>query len=232
MRTATSTITSKSKGAGFAAFFLLAAALPGWPQSRSGSASARAMARPPIAHAAGRIATPLNPNFAPIHGVPGLGFDYQHLVAVGRAGHERRGGENRGTGRSFITPIFGLGQPYYYAFDTGFPYDYNAPTEQPISEPFTPAIPGIPGGNEPSPVQAEVPALPIVAPIPPPELGQLILMRRYGQVVMAVAFTTSGGRLTYITQDGLRRSFPLAELDADATRQMNDVNGTTVALPK
>jgi len=61
--------------------------------------------------------------------------------------------------------------------------------------------------------------------------GQLILVRRDGQILQAVAFTTSGDRLTYITSNGIRRSFPIVELDKDATRQMNDAGGTTVALP-
>jgi len=30
------------------------------------------------------VATPLNPNFEPINGVPGLGFDFPHLAAVSR----------------------------------------------------------------------------------------------------------------------------------------------------
>jgi hypothetical protein len=61
---------------------------------------------------------------------------------------------------------------------------------------------------------------------------QLILVRRDGQILQTVAFMASGDRLTYITSNGTRRSFPIAELDKDATRQMNDASGTTVALPE
>ena len=67
--------------------------------------------------------------------------------------------------------------------------------------------------------------------VPPPELGQLILVRRDGKVLLAVAFTVRNGDLTYVTTEGARRSFPVSELDKEATRQMNDANGTSVSLP-
>ena len=66
---------------------------------------------------------------------------------------------------------------------------------------------------------------------PVPDAGEFILVRRDGQVAMAVAFTTAGDRLTYITREGTRRSFSLSELDKDATLQMNEANGTTLKLP-
>jgi hypothetical protein len=56
-------------------------------------------------------------------------------------------------------------------------------------------------------------------------------MRRDGQVILAVAFSVSKDRLTYITKDGNRRFFPYAQLDVDATQQMNEAAGTTVILP-
>jgi hypothetical protein len=63
-------------------------------------------------------------------------------------------------------------------------------------------------------------------------LGQLILVRSDGEVLLAVAFTVSKGRLTYITNEGTKRSFPVSELDKQATQQMNDANGTSVSLPE
>jgi hypothetical protein len=69
-------------------------------------------------------------------------------------------------------------------------------------------------------------------PDPVRDVGDFILVRRDGQVALAAAFTTSGDRLTYITREGTRRSFPVAELDTVATRQMNDANGTTLSLPQ
>jgi hypothetical protein len=81
-----------------------------------------------------------------------------------------------------------------------------------------------PADNAPS-------AAPSAPAPPPPELGQLILVRRDGKVLLAVAFTVRNGDLTYVTTDGARRSFPVSELDKEATRQMNDANGTSVSLP-
>jgi hypothetical protein len=67
---------------------------------------------------------------------------------------------------------------------------------------------------------------------PEPDLGPLILVRRDGQELKAVAFTITGDRVTYITPEGMRRSFAVAELDKESTREKNDVNGTTVVLPR
>jgi hypothetical protein len=175
----------------------------------------------------GHIAGPANPNLASLHGVPGNGFDYRHSAAVGSATRIRRPNENR-AGQSFLTPIFGYGLPYYYAVDMPLPYD-NAVSDE--AAPGAPLGAAVPDASQDQYSEAETPAPPMESTVPPTELGQLILVRRDGQVVMAVAFTTSDGRLTYITQDGLRRSFPVVELDSEATRQMNSVNGTSVALP-
>jgi hypothetical protein len=200
----------------------------GWTQSRG-------MARPMsvsggrgvrVAH---RIATPLNPSFATIRGVPGLGFDFEHLVAISRASPNRFGRARR---VPFITPLFfDQGFPGYYDYDYGYdqgvPYDAQPqPPVVPIQQP--PQAFAQPSDAQPLPAQTPAQAVPEA---PPPEIGQLILVRRDGQVVLAVAFTTAAGRLTYITRDGARHSFPVAELDQETTRQMNDANGTTVALP-
>src|SRR5581483_8903513 len=75
------------------------------------------------------------------------------------------------------------------------------------------------------------PSAPAATQAPPPELGQLILVRRDGQIVMAVAFTVRNGQLTYVTNEGTRRSFPVSELAKDTTRQMNEANGTFVSIP-
>ena len=224
---------SVGKAVGFLAAIVFVIASSGWAQARSGGGAAHAAGHVvggrPISHSAVGIVTPLNPNFTPIRGLSGNEFNHQHMVAVGG----RRGGiRDR---RPFITPLLGFGLPYYYAFDTGYPYDYGVPSDQAPAAALVPSIPDTgesPYAESQAPeAESEAAAPPIEAPLPPPELGQLILVRRDGQVVMAVAFTTSGGRLTYITKDGLRRSFPVTELDADATRQMNSVNGTSVALP-
>lgn len=174
------------------------------------------------------VATPLNPNFAPINGVPGLGFDFPHLAAVSRGSRRRFGsfGFNGGF-PSFFTPIFFDALPLYYPFETETPDYYTEGAQAPQFLTPSPQQP-IPAPTQVAPRESAVPQAP---PPPPPELGQLILVRSDGQVLLAVAFTVRNGQLTYITNEGTRRSFPVAELDKDATRQMNDANGTAVSLP-
>jgi hypothetical protein len=179
--------------------------------------------RPPL------VGTPLNPNFRSNNGVPGLGFDFPHLAAVSR-GSRRRFGEN-GRFSSFFTPLFFDAPPLYYPYDNGTPDDYTEGAQEP---PFVmPSPPQQPAALPPvESAPAASAAAPQVPPPPPTTLGKLILVRRDGQVVLAVAFTVNHGQLTYITQDGTRRSFAVSELDKDATRQMNDANGTSVSLPE
>jgi hypothetical protein len=171
------------------------------------------------------VATPLNPSFIPINGVPGLGFDFPHLAAVSRGFPQRFVFLNNGF-FPFFTPIFFDQQPLFYPSEAGISEEGQQPifvmTQPPQPQPVT------------APAQTAPPAptaTPQAPPPPPPELGQLILVRNDGQVLLAVAFTVRNGQLTYINNDGTRRSFPVSELDKDATRQMNDANGTSVSLP-
>lgn len=181
------------------------------------------------------VGTPLYPNFAPIpfrsKAVPGLGFNYEHLVAVSPSSRDRFGHLRSGR---VITPIFFGGLPYY-----GDPYygDYGGYDGAPMEPQPQPAQPlfilqtpqGIPQGDPVAPAPQVTNAAPEAHPVP--DAGEFILVRRDGQVAMAVAFTTAGGRLTYISREGTRRSFALSELDKDATVQMNEANGTTLTLP-
>ena len=175
------------------------------------------------------VGTPLNPNFAPIRGVPGLGFDFQHLAAIEQPFRDRFGHIREGL---FFTPLFFDALPLYYPYDTEYPYEsgipdyYTGAAQQPqfVIPPPQPTPP--PAETSPRATEPQTPAP------PPPELGQLILVLRDGRVLLAVAFTTNHGQLTYITQEGTRRTFPISELDKDATRQMNDANGTSVSLPE
>jgi hypothetical protein len=170
------------------------------------------------------VATPLNPSFVAINDVPGLGFDFPHLAAVSRGLPQRFVFINNGF-FPFFTPIFDP-LPLYYPSEAGI----SEAGPQPI---FIMTQPPQPQPNVPPPAESapRESAAPQVPPPPPPELGQLILVRSDGQVLLAVAFMANHGQLTYITREGLRRSFPVSELDKDATRQMNDANGTSVSLP-
>ncbi len=162
------------------------------------------------------VATPLNPNFAPLNGVPGLGFDFPHLAAVSRGFQQRFLFVNNGF-FPFFAPIFF--DPLSLSYPAEIPDYYAEGERQPIF-----IMP-----PQPQPATPPAEAAPRA---PPPELGQLILVRNDGQVLLAVAFTVRNGQLTYITNQGTRRSFPVSELDKDATRQMNDANGTSVSLPE
>jgi hypothetical protein len=186
------------------------------------------------------VGTPLNPNFAPLRGVPGLGFDFPHLAAIqgpsrGRFG---RGDRDRDRGGFFTPVFFDGGFPLYYPGD--YPYDTQYPNDTAVPDNYTGAAqrpifvipqpqPNTSAPADTSPRQAATPQAP---PPPPPELGQLILVRSDGEVLLAVAFTVRNGQLTYITNEGTKRSFPVSELDKQATQQMNDANGTSVSLPE
>jgi len=189
--------------------------------TRLGRADGLRRGRPPL------VGTPLNPNFAPTNGVPGLGFDFPHLAAVSR-GSRHRVGRFGQVNNGFFTPLFFDALPLYYPYDSGLPVYYAGAEEQPEFV-VTPPQPVLPGPRETAPRESATPQPP---PPPPPELGQLILVRSDGEVLLAVAFTVRNGQLTYITKEATRRSFPIGELDKDATRQMNDANGTSVSLPK
>src|SRR5579863_7997656 len=179
------------------------------------------------------VGTPLNPNFAPIRGVPGLGFDFQHLAAIEQPFRGRFGGFSGGRGR-FLTPLFFGGLPLYYPYDAAYPDETVEPDDyaQAAQQPLFVIPQPQPNASAPAEAALRQAATPQAPPPPPPELGQLILVRSDGQVLLAVAFTVRNGQLTYITNEGTRRSFPVSELDKQATQQMNDANGTSVSLPE
>lgn len=162
-----------------------------------------------------RAGTPLQPNFGPISSVPGLSFNIQALAPADRRDRRRS---------RFATPLLGY-SPFYSSY---LDYSYDEPQppydDQQQSPPQTAPQPRQFAAGEPASANAEPQP-------PPPEVGQFVLVRLDGQVLFAVAFTTVNSRLTYVTREGLRRSFPVAELDKDATRQMNEANGTSISLP-
>jgi hypothetical protein len=122
-----------------------------------------------------------------------------------------------------VRVFFGAGYPGYYPYDYGYdevPYDET--TQQSVLQQPTYV-------EQPAPAPSEDAVSAPEAPVP--DVGQFVLVRKDGQVVLAAAFTISGDRLTYITPEGARHSFLVAELNKENTRQMNDSNGTTVTLP-
>jgi hypothetical protein len=135
-------------------------------------------------------------------------------------------------------PYFGLGYPGYlgyYPYDYGYPYDsgydqggydqgsYDQGYYDTQAQQYAPA---------PSEQYATAPSEPAeVRDNTIPDTSKLVLARKDGQIVTPSAFTVSGDRVVYITGEGTRQSFPVADLDKDTTRQMNEANGNRVAIP-
>ena len=166
-------------------------------------------------------------NFDDGIGVPGLGFDYVHLAAI--SGNFRNNGQGFGHGthrqRDFITPVFFGGFPYYSDFS-----DYQQEQQPPqiivIQQP-APAV----AAQEPAPAAQDTytgAAIPAPPPAPVREVGELILVKRDGQILFASVFSVTGTQLHYITPEGIRHTLPLTELDTVATQEMNEARGTTL----
>ena len=127
-----------------------------------------------------------------------------------------------------VSFVGGFGYPGYYGY---YPYDYGfdqsdynadqnnyaaAPDTAPPAEQYAPA----PSASTAPGTDATI-----------PDAGQLILVRKDGQIVTPNAFAIAGDQLVYITRQGARLSFPVADLDKDTTRKMNAANGTNIAIP-
>jgi hypothetical protein len=177
-------------------------------------------------------------SFGSTSGVPGLGFDYPHLAAIsgglqnGRSSNSGRGGHRS---RADIVPILVGGYPYY---DYGGFYEDSSGYDQAQSPQQFQQQPQVIVIQQPVPMAQQAAdsgtyAAPVVAPPAPvkvPDVGEFVLVRRDGRVLFASAFFVSGTQLTYISLEGIRRTLPLADLDADATQQMNEARGTTVQI--
>jgi len=149
---------------------------------------------------------------------PGLGFDYAHYAAVHRnSGRHLFGGDS--------VPFVGGGSyiPYPVYLDNGAiaepaAEDATAEIEQPVED--TAASP------EETPVWSHAHSS---APIEPE--SEYVFVRRDGTVFFAVAFTFDSTDLRYVTQDGFRKSIPLASLDLAATQKFNEQRGLSPRLP-
>jgi hypothetical protein len=184
----------------------------------------------------------VSPNFVPAGGavldlgqllnnVPGLGFDYSHLAALNHdlgvramidpvTQHELaiteqllRDEQGLGTSSAFV-PFYGEGyaEPAVYQQQPQvIVLQQPAPQAQPTAE--------------------ETAAPPAAAEQPPlPPVGEFVLVLRSGKQIKAVAFTRQSDSIVYITGDGIRGSFPVADLDTAATEQLNQQHGTPLKL--
>lgn len=170
-----------------------------------------------------------------VNGVPGLGFDYPHLVAVS-AGLTNTSRNHFGRGRyvgqgSYVPILFG-GYPYYYdSLDFDQPQPAEPQQEQPQVVVVQQEVPAdnprqdAYSGDDPGS------ASPLTAPVAPVrDIGDFILVRRDGRVLFASAFSVVGAQLQFVTPEGIRHTVPMSDLDSDATVQMNEARGTTVRL--
>ena len=175
--------------------------------------------------------------------VPGQGFDFAHLAAI-----------NSGAGvRALIDPVtqhqlallrdIRRESPRAIGFFPNFfPGSYPS-FEQSAAEPSQPTIIVVPQAAS-APEQysdrysergrASSVETPVVAqPVEPShDAGDFVLVRRDGGLLFAVAFTQGGGRITYITRDGVRRGLVIAELDIAATVSMNEERGSPLQFPE
>ena len=229
------------------AALVLAFALPGRAQSRGGARNSGGVSRgmsgksrAPVARVAPRVAAPTYRSSVPRSVAPARSFRSSRLAST-RAWRDHHGHPHRGRSVIILTP--GYPGYYYYPYDNGYGYGYDsgydngygyAPddtTQQPIyaQQPIYPqqAEPDV--VEQPAPARSQYAVASPAASLPNP--GEFILVRKDGQILFTSAFTFSGDQLIYITRQGLRRAFPVAELDKDATCKMNDAAGTTLVLP-
>ncbi len=165
--------------------------------------------------------------------VPGFGFDYTHHAAVTRdlgiraiidPATQHQLALARAIRRE--TPIFPTVLPIVINTNVNQIFITTPPPVVIVQQPAMVEIP-VERVERQEAVRIEAPP----TPQPVAELGELVLIRKDGRVFFAVAYSVVNGRLVYVTREGLRRSFPLAELDADATLQMNEERGTSLRLP-
>jgi hypothetical protein len=137
--------------------------------------------------------------------------------------------------RGFVIPIWWGGAFCYW--DTTDPYDCYPDYSEDDQTAYGYA-------SYPAPIIIQLPpTVPVQPPVnpsrnqetqasPPQEnLPPLTLVLRDGQVLEAAAFTITNDQVTYVTAEGMRRSFPVRELDEHATREKNEEQGTMIALP-
>ncbi len=222
------------------------------PTNNAGIASrSRQQARGSQNSRGGRVRGDFSPivnsaNFDNRRTVPGLGFDYPHLAAIGgNVGGEFGAGPGRNghRGQGFYVAIPFGAYPTYYA-DSGYdqaeqqpeqPSDQqpdnqdqlqpqNLVTPQPDSSYPQSSDSRIAAGNPsasepPAPTEAQV-----------PDVGDFILVQRDGRILFASLYTVVGTQVRYISRDGIRHTIAMADLDPEATQQMNEARGTTVQL--
>jgi hypothetical protein len=161
---------------------------------------------------------------------PGLGFDFTHLAAINSDLAVRAVIDPLTQHELAVIKSLPRVQPTAFWGFGGFGGYAEAPVvvapAQPqvivVQQPVPQAAPTAQAA--PAPETAAPPAPPL------PDVGQFLLVERDGKVIHAVAFSVEAGRVVYITADGLRRSIPLDQINAQVTEQRNAERGTILHL--
>lgn len=130
---------------------------------------------------------------------------------------------NRGSasgGFAFFTPS----EPYIVTDQVPQPQQQPAPQIIILQQPAAPAA-------QPTQAPAESAQVAPAPPVPLHDVGEFVLVKRDGTQLSAVAFTRQGDHIVYITQQGVRRSLPVIDIDPTATEQVNDERGSPIRLP-
>jgi hypothetical protein len=173
------------------------------------------------------------------NGVPGLGFDYPHLAAISGGIDNNRFGERGHHGdrnQGAFVPFFFGGLPYYDSVDNGeVSYEQSQPQQETPQQPqvivLQPIVQQVPAPSATQPASATVVAAP-AATIEPPakDVSGYVLVLGNGRVVFASAYSVAGTQLRYVTPEGIRGTFPVADLDSSATHSMNEARGINLQL--
>jgi len=168
------------------------------------------------------------PSFAPISfgvfPVPGLGFDFAHLAAVTRS--------VKVSDLSVLTTAQRLALAQRLTPFISFAVPFLPAPAQVVVVQQPPVVVVQPPPAEEAAARRVEPkqAAELAPPSPPRDVGEFVLVRRDGRMLFAIAFSTEGDSLVYITPEGVRRTLPLAELDVETTLRMNEERGTTLHL--
>jgi hypothetical protein len=166
--------------------------------------------------------------------VPGLGFDYSYLAAIDsdlgvKAFIDPATELRLAAAERVLRDTRGFATPGYYLLDGGA--EYVVPAETPPQQAPQPTV--IVLQQPPAAQQTAAQPAPAAAPqsSPPlPDVSQFTLVLRSGGQIQVIALTRTNDRVVYITADGARHTIALADIDAAATRSVNEERGTPLQL--
>jgi hypothetical protein len=162
--------------------------------------------------------------------VPGPGFDYAHVSALDKdlalkAVIDPQTQERLGVAEQVLSATGGYGAPGYYLFDGGGAYVM--PAEITANEqPQQAARPEVIVLQQPTQTAEESTAAQTPQPAQVvPDVGNFTLVLKTGEKIQAMAFTTSGSEIIYITPDGVRHTVAASDVNATATQKLNQDSG-------